>query len=149
MGWILKLLGGSAGSYIMSAVAIAFVALLAFAGVQSARLDNAKRDQLNPATGQRWKAEAQRDAKALGKLRPELAGCTAQRDGLRDKLRVQNAAVDQLRRDGEARARAAAAAIASAEKGRTAAERRAAQILAARPGADVCASAADLIDQSL
>jgi hypothetical protein len=145
MGMILKLLAGSAGPYIAGALAVAFAGLLAFGGIQTARLDHAKADQINPATGAKWKAEAKRDAGLLSAAVSDLAACRDNVQAQKDAIALQNGRVDAWKAEAERMAGEADKARQTAALARRKAERTAAEILAARPGADVCQSIDALI----
>jgi uncharacterized protein YlxW (UPF0749 family) len=103
-------------------------ALVLFLGVQSARLANAKRDQINPATKEKWKVEAVRDAKALKQAQTDLGQCRANVGTLKASIASQNAAVDAWRAEADARTAAASKAAQDARSARAVAESRAQQL---------------------
>jgi hypothetical protein len=109
--------------------AMAFMAVLAFAGAQTLRLDHAKGDA----------ARARRAA----------AVCKADEGTLEGALARQNAAVAGEAAAAARAARAAQAAIDAGEARMAVARRRAARLMAARSGADACASAAALIAEGV
>jgi hypothetical protein len=112
-------------------------ALVAAFGIQSARLEHAKADLRNPATGKTWQSEAKRDGPLLKRAVADLGQCRDNEGRLQGSLEVQNAAVERLGADGQARSAAAASAAADARQARALADRTAAQ-LAAFKSADSC-----------
>jgi hypothetical protein len=131
-----------AGRYWYVLVIASMVALLA---VQTGRLDHAKADQVNPATGTKWKAEAKRDAGLLSAAVSDLAQCRDNVQAQKDAIALQNGRVDAWKAEAERMAGEADKARQTAALARRKAERTAADILAARPGADVCQSIDALI----
>jgi hypothetical protein len=79
-------------------------------------------------------------AEAEAKLRPQIVKLEreANVEALDGKLKLQNAEVERVKREGEAKRRAAEAAYAKAEKGRQAAEVKARKLLARPVTGDVC-----------
>ncbi|MBP7704220.1 MAG: hypothetical protein KA105_02905 [Caulobacter sp.] len=145
IGWILKQLTGALGPYILG---VLLAAATLTAGVQSWRVDRLKKDvaaerlaQVNPATGAKWKAEAVRDAAALGVCRDNVG-------------RLEGAVAEQGRKvraweaDGKRLVAAAQAANDGARAARAESDRLARR-LAATPSAATCegreAAAAALI----
>ena len=130
-------------------IALGAAALVGLAGLQSARLAHAKADlaaaraaQLDPATRQSWRVEAQAAAADLG-------ACKAALGRLDSALTDQSTALDVLKQEDAAASAAAQAALAHAQgQAKTAAD-RAASILSARPSASACADADALILKSL
>jgi hypothetical protein len=131
-----------AGRYWYVLVIASMVALLA---VQTGRLDHAKADQVNPDTGTKWKAEANRDAGLLSAAVSDLAQCRDNVQAQKDAITLQNGRVDAWKAEAERMAGEADKARQTAALARRKAERTAAGILAARPGADVCQSIDALI----
>lgn len=127
---------------------IAIAVVLAFAGIQTARLGNAKRDQINPASKVKWQVEAKRDAKALSAAIRDLTTCRANTDRLTAAIGVQNAAVTAWKAEADRRAADATKAAQDARAARLTADRRASQ-LAAFKSAPTCpareAAIADLV----
>ncbi|MFN8993254.1 MAG: hypothetical protein ACK5X3_06275 [Pseudomonadota bacterium] len=112
--------------------ALGLVALIAFAGIQTARVDRLKDDL---AKAENLAAEALR-ALAWEKARAET--CSA-------GLARQNAAVEALRAEGAARLAQADKAAADARAVAASARRQADALLGARlEGADVCERAQDV-----
>jgi len=82
-------------------------------------------------------------------LQARLATCRAEARGLRGSLDRQSAAVAAWKAEADARQRAAEKAAHDARVVAESLRRRVAEILAARPGENVCASADALILESL
>jgi hypothetical protein len=123
--------------------------LLAFAGVQTARLAHAKSDltaareaAVDPATRRSWQAEAKAAATALATCQTNLG----QLDGA---LAGQSSAVAALKDQGAAATAAAQAALTRAQDQARAAATRAAAVLSASPSAPGCSDADALILKSL
>jgi hypothetical protein len=133
----LALLGQVGGLALKNWKLLAIGLLAMVVAVQSARLDNAKREQLNPVSGVRWKVEARRDAGLLKTARADLKTCQGSVVTLKGSLASQNAAVEAWK--GEAARRDAAASVAAqdARKARAVAESRA-RDLAAWKSAPTC-----------
>ncbi len=93
MGWLLKLVAGAAGPYIIGGVSALVLALSVTAGVQTVRLDHAKSD-LTQARGDL--KEAQAAVKALGQavkardgqIRANADRAAAEATELADTLRL-------------------------------------------------------------
>lgn len=85
----------------------------------------------------------------IAQLAQDLGTCRGNVATLKGSLERQNRAVEALHEAGAQRERDAAKAVQDAQRGRSTAERRVADILKAKPGADACASADDLILESL
>ncbi|MBI1405719.1 MAG: hypothetical protein GC145_06290 [Caulobacter sp.] len=149
MSALLKLLAGSAGPYIAGGVAVIIAALLAFGGLQTARLNHAKADQINPATGAKWKVEAKRDAKLLASAVRDLGQCRENEATQAAAITRQNGEIDAWKAEGDRLAAEARAAAQRAASVRRTAEKAAADIMAARAGPDACQSAQALIEESL
>lgn len=137
MGALARLLGGTLGPYLVGAVAVILAASIVTAGVQTKRVGRLKEDvaaekaaQINPVTRKLWKVEAQRDAAALSTCRENVRKLDA-------SLATQNAAVDRLKADGDARAAEARQAAQDARSARAAAD-RAARELAGFKSAATC-----------
>lgn len=80
MNFILKLLGGSLGPYLLGGVGVLLALSMATAGVQGLRLKHAKADLstaraalINPVTRKTWQSEAVRDARDLGACKSAVA----------------------------------------------------------------------------
>jgi parvulin-like peptidyl-prolyl isomerase len=96
-------------------------------------------------------AERKVDAldRANGRLKSDLASCHASVDELTDSLEKQNAAVDLLKSESDARAKRAAAAVRAAQEQARGMQRTISKLQAARPSGDVCTSARSLIVETL
>ena len=132
MTWLIKILTSRLAGPVAS---VAAVILLGLAVSQCARADRAEGD-------------VQKMQTSLKDARADLGACRTNTDTLKATLARQNAAVDALKAEGEARvaqsAKAAQAARAVAESYR----RQARNVLAAEPRTgDLCASAEDLIER--
>ena len=110
---------------------VGLAVLLVFGGVQTARLAHAKADLVHV------RAEAVR---AVAAARAETALCQTNRAGLQAATEAQNVAVAAQRAAMDRQAAALANAAQRARQGQGEAERRAAALLAGRPGADACRS---------
>lgn len=137
MGALVRLLGGAVGPYLVGAVAVILAASIVTAWVQTKRVGRLKEDvaaekaaQFNPTTRKLWKVEAQRDAAALSTCRTNVGT-------LEEAVRIQGAAVDRLKADGDARAAEARQAAQDARSARAAAD-RAARDLAGFKSAATC-----------
>lgn len=75
----------------------------------------------------------------IAEVRAELKDCQANRAKLDAAIKVQNAEVDRLKREGDARIKAADEAYAKAEKGRANAEAVARKLLTRPVTGNVCA----------
>ncbi|MBX3480072.1 MAG: hypothetical protein KF842_06705 [Caulobacter sp.] len=128
---------------------LAIAALLAFGGVQTARLSHAKADQVNPATGAKWKVEATRDGKLLAAAVRDLGQCRENEATQEAAINRQNGEIAAWKAEGDRLAAEARAAAEKAASARKSAEKAAAAILAARAGPDACQSARALIEESL
>lgn len=124
--------------------AVGLALLIAFAGLQTARLGHAKHDlaaaraaQINPATHKSWKAEAQRDA-------ADLKTCRANGDTLQGIIDRQTAAATELQAFSDKKLALASKAAADA-RAVAASAREASAALSAREllGATPCARADD------
>lgn len=108
-----------------------------------------------------WKwsgeAEGRKSAEALvavrtderDKARDDLKTCNANVDTLTDSLERQNAAVDLLKSESDARMKRAAAAVRAAQEQARGMQRTISKLQAARPSGDVCVAAASLIRETL
>lgn len=127
---------------------IGLALLIAFAGIQTARLGNAKRDQIDQTTHQSWRSEEIRDSKALAAANRDLAICKANQQTLEASLTRQNAAVAALQAAGaQATARATKAAHDALIATKQASD-LAVTILAPHPDHS-CAAAEALISESV
>lgn len=140
MSWLIGLIGWK-----RLAAGVVGLALLAAIGVQSARLDHAKRDLgearaalVDPATGIAWRELAASRGR-------DLAECVLARAVLTGAITRQNAAVAALKAEGERRAAESRAALSAARGEASRARREAAAILGRQPPADRCQGALDLI----
>ena len=145
MNFVLKLLGGSIGPYVLGGVGVLFALSIGFGQIQSFRLKHAKTDLtaaraalIDPATKKTWQSEAEARAR-------NLTTCHGNVDRLTASLATQEAAVAALKTQSAAwvaqSRKAAQDARAVAESYRQASR----EIMAAKPGADACASADALI----
>ena len=89
-------------------------------------------------------AQAQTDAATRN-----LATCQGDQDALTKSLDAQNASLAALQKQGQTATATADKAIAAASSASAQAQASAARLLAARPGADICASADALILETL
>lgn len=113
---------------------IGLAAVIAFAGLQSWRVGNLKSDLsdaraalVNPATGEKWKAEAERDAAALKTCRANVVSL----DGA---LTLQNEAVAAVKARGDQMARNAEKAASEARKAQGKADALAAKLAGFQAG---------------
>lgn len=144
MSFILKLLGGSFGSWIAGGIAAVLALSMASCSVQTARLNHAKADLTaakaalrNPATHKTWQSEAMRDGKNLVACHETTANLTA-------SLNAQTASLKSLRAESDAKLAEASRAVRSALQGQHAADAKVARMLRSKPqGADVCARWSD------
>lgn len=131
---ILAVISGALGFAGKNWKVIGLAAVVAFAGVQSWRVGNLKADLsgaraalVNPATGKKWKAEAERDAAALKTCRANVASL----DGA---LTVQNEAVAAWKASGDQMARNAERAASEARKAQGKADALAAKLAGFQAG---------------
>ncbi len=119
--------------------------LLAFGGIQTARLNHAKGDLtaaraalINPADKHTWQSDALQAEQDLG---------TCQTNEINDKAAIasQNASVAALKAESDQRTAEAQKAVMQARTAMATAQRYAAQIAAKTPGADKCDSALNLL----
>lgn len=94
----------------------------------------------NPKTGYAVK---------LQRATRDLTNCRTNRITLEEATRRQNEAVAAAQAEGNRRVQAVTGQLANARQATASAERRAAAIMAARPGEDQCASADALILETL
>lgn len=121
--------------------AIAIAGVMAFGGIQSLRLNNAKRDQIDQATGKSWRFEEMRDGPELLAVQRNYATCDA-------ALSRQNASVAALQAQSIADTQKATKAAQQASLASQTANKLAAQILA--PHQDhSCAAAEALIRETV
>lgn len=145
MAWLLKLLAGSAGPYLAGAVGALLVLSVGAAATLGLRLEHAKADLVkaraalvDPVSKRRWQDLAIERGRDLGTCRGNVAELDA-------GLTRQNAAVKAFEAQGQAMTAALAQAARAARNSQVQAQREAAGILQARPGADGCRSADQLI----
>lgn len=129
----------------IGAVAAAVVGIVGFGVVQTARLHHAKADLdtaraalIDPTTKKTWQSEAvaaQRDLKT----------CQGNETAMQGAIDGQNASIEALKQEAAAASARATAQIRAAEAHSADAAREAAQIMAKRPGGDLCASALQLM----
>lgn len=138
MTFLLQLLGGKFGALIAGATAALLAASILTATVQTKRLESAQvsvataRAALkNPVTGKTWQSEAIRDARVV----TDLSG----------KLTLQNTAVERLKGERDAAVAESDRALQAARKSTTETRKSVDALLAMKPGADVCASALDVL----
>jgi hypothetical protein len=81
----------------------------------------------------------------VAKLSADLGTCRTNKVTLQNAIDRQNAAVAALAAEGQRRAAEARKALDAAQAGVAAANKRAGQLLAIKPGADRCASAEAII----
>lgn len=106
---------------------VALAALIAFAGMQTARLHNAKSDQFDrsacikgqPCKPPKWKAEVAALRDSLRTAQDGLSMCRANTDTLKASIARQNAAVSAIQADSDARL---AQATKAAQQARSVAE---------------------------
>lgn len=149
MGGLLKLLGGAVGPYFFGALATIAALAALMASVQSARLDQARRDLataqaalIDPATKRKWEQLA-KDSGA------DLIQCRLNTVVLDAGRRSQNAAVDVWKAHADRTAQDLARVRQEAAQSHSSAQREARIILAAKPGPDACKSADTLILEQL
>lgn len=99
--------------------------------------------------GEGVKADAKRSAVIIEKLDGDLKACRSNVDTLTIALDRQNDAVDSLKADADERTQRAQEAIRRAEQQAAHYRAKADRIAAAKPGPDMCASARQLIIDSL
>jgi hypothetical protein len=145
MAWILRMLGGAAGPYVAGGLAAVLVLSIGAAATLGLRLDHAKGDLVkakaalvDPVSRRPWQDLAIERGRDLGTCRGNVERLDA-------ALNRQNVAVKAFEARGQAMAAALAEAARAAKISRAEAQRAAAEILQARPGADVCDSADRLI----
>jgi len=118
--------------FLISPLGIGALAALLI-GVQTARLHNAKADQIDPAAHQPWKTEAKASAKAL-------AECQAAKSAAEDATARANASVEQLAAMGGTAMARVQSQIADVSGQVTALRKSAASLKGYQPkGADLCA----------
>ena len=101
------------------------------------------------AHGAGVKAQRKAHAPVIADLQTNLAQCRSTVATQGAALETQNAAIDQLEAEGQARAKAADVALRQAKRDADRYRRRAAQIAAAKPTGDQCVAARDLIVTTL
>ena len=155
MSFILKLLTGSAGPWVLSGLAVAFLMLSGGLAIQTHRVEGAKADlkearaalYVPGADGKptklTWRAKAEAAERNLG---------TCQTNGLKLQVEIgrQNAAVDTAAAEGRQRTADAEKAVQAARTATQRAEKAAASILNRQPvGIDTCARVLDVDRQFL
>ncbi|CAN5127960.1 hypothetical protein BH10PSE4_BH10PSE4_04960 [soil metagenome] len=116
------------------------------AGIQTVRLNHAKADQIDPATGQKWKDQYKADHKILIAAQRDLTVCRGNVDQLTQAVSQQNAAVDGLKVAGDASTAAANAAVANVRQQNAQMDQLLRQLKTAKPASgDLCGGADDLI----
>lgn len=145
MGWLLRLLMGSAGPYIAGAVGAILVVATITAQVQTVRLHHAKADLdtarkalIDPATKRTWQVEAVERG-------INLTTCTGNLTDIRKAVDIQNHSIVALEAEGHARVTAATKALAAEHKRTEDTLKVVARINQLKPGADRCASAASIL----
>lgn len=129
MSWLLKLLGSAAGPYLAAGVAVLMLTLSVASCVQTKRLDKAR---------EMIRAEREAHALAIGQCRANVGALTASLD-------AQNAALDGLRKRGEALTAENARLATAARKPASMAAAKSDRILATPPtGGDVCSRMLDI-----
>jgi len=96
-----------------------------------------------------WERKAHKAEAQVVTEHTERLKCEANARELADAINAQNAAVDQLKRDSDARAKAAEEGMRRAEAEARKYRDRAARIAARKAGPDQCLSARELIIDSL
>lgn len=147
MSFILKLLTGTAGPYIAGAIAGLLLLSAGWGEVQTLRLHHAKSDLttaraalIDPATHKPWKDEAQAAMRDLGTCRTNTLA-------LQSGLNAQNAAVAALKSESDARLAQSRKEVSAARSVAESYRQTAGVILGRKAGADVCASASELIGE--
>jgi len=130
----------------------ALAALMAFAGLQTARLNHAKADQFDrsacikgqPCKPPKWKAEVAALRDSLRTAQDGLSMCRANTDTLKASIARQNAAVSAIQADSDARL-AQATKAAKVNRAETVAAEKMSSALLSRQllGSDACARADD------
>ena len=145
MNGIIKLLAGAAGPYLIGGGAAVLALAIGAAAMLGARLDHARADLakaraalVDPVSKRRWQDLAIERGR-------DLATCRGNVERLDAALQRQNAAVKAFEARGQAMTAALAEAARAARISQLQAQREAAGILQARPGADGCKSADRLI----
>lgn len=153
MNFILKILGGSLGPWLLAGVGGLLAIVLGIAGVQSMRLNHAKADQWDrsacvkdqPCRAVKWEAEVKTLRPALAAAHRDFATCKLNTDAQETTIRTQNTATDKLAADSARRGQMLSDALQTARKTALAANARAEAILALQPsGDDACAKLVDL-----
>ncbi len=121
--------------------------LLAFAGVQTVRLDHAKSDlaaaraaQIDPATKRSWQAEELADAQNLATARANFDQANA-------SLATEQASVAALKAADAADSAKASAAVQQARAATATLSKREAELAALKPAGDACAQADTILSQ--
>jgi hypothetical protein len=124
------------------------IALLSWAGVQTARLDHAKHDLANARA-------ALVDPKTKATWETEAVSASADRDSYKISLDSANAAlatqeadVKALKAESDTRSAQAAANLAAAHAADASDQKRIAALMAAKDGPDSCASGDSLLQEN-
>jgi len=142
MGFLAMILGRP---LLAGGVLLTILSLLG-AGIQTVRLNHAKADQIDPATGQKWKDQYKTDHRLLVAAQRDLTTCRGNVDSLTRAVSQQNDAVDGLKVAGDASTAAANAAVANIRQQNAQMDQLLRQLRSAKPGsADLCGGADDLI----
>lgn len=127
--------------------------LVLVVGVQTARLNHAKADQLDhrscvagqPCHPIKWEAEAKANEADIAHLTKQVEADQISFANLNHALDEQSAAVEAAHAQGLARTAETDRLVSVARQSAKTAQARAVAALAAKPGADVCRSADDVI----
>lgn len=131
---------------VLGGIAIAGLGLAVW--VQSGRLDNAKKDQIDQTTHIAWRTEEIRDSKALKLAQINYATCQANEATLNATLSSQEAAVEALKAEGIQSSQRATKAAHDALIATENATKLAQQVM--QPSGDhSCSAAETLINRSL
>ena len=133
LSWLTSKLAGPVLGACSGALLIALIALWIASGATEAGLRSSVKT-----------AQTQADAATRN-----LATCQGNQDALTTSLDAQNASLAALRTQGQAATASADKAIAAESTASVQAQAAAAKLLAAKPGADICASADALILETL
>jgi hypothetical protein len=117
-------------------------------GVQTARLNHAKADQLDPKTKATWRSEYQAANIKLARAQQGLTTCASNQAVLQGAVDQQTQAAETQATAGRAALQRSQAAVDAAQKSAAKAEDTARRIAAAAAGKTACA-AADAVDAEL
>lgn len=132
-------------------------ALVLLLSVTSVRLHHAKSDQWDrtmcvkgfPCQPVMWKTEVLQLRPALKLALGKLNTCHVNLVAVGDRLEAQNLAVAELKAESDARVKASRKAVSDARAVAESYRQSAALILSRKPGADLCRSAEELIDEAV